>query len=125
MSNESKCCNPDFQVEIFIKRPPLTSGGQSHALRLDHCMCSGPQLCCRVFSGQTGPLNSGTRPLVQVHFEGKSKKSRPPSHLFHIHKRRRKVKTALKNIKFRVSNYSFYLIQPAFEPPLLWPVPGQ
>lgn len=59
----------------------LTSEGLSHALKLDHCMCWDPQLCCRVFSEQTGPLNSGSRPLVQVPFEGKLKKSHPLSHL--------------------------------------------
>lgn len=106
MSNVSGCCNPDFQVEIFIKRAPLTSGGQSHALRLDHCKCLDPQLCCRVFSEQTGPLNSGTRPLVQVQFEEKSKKNRPPSHLFNIHKRRKK----LKNIKPSKTSSSEYQI---------------
>lgn len=76
-----------MEKKHFCRVEELTSEGLSHALKLDHCMCWDPQLCCRVFSEQTGLLNSGSRPLVQVPFEGKLKKSHPPSHLFIIQTR--------------------------------------
>lgn len=72
--------------------PLVTSGGLSHAWRWDRCMCWDPQLCCQVSSEQTGPLNSGTQPLVQVPFEGKLRKSHPLSHLLIIQTRWKKLK---------------------------------
>lgn len=52
-------------------------------------------------------------------------KSSPESSVYHPDKLKKKLKTGLKSFKVSVLNCSFYLIQPACEPPLPWQVPRQ